>query len=155
MAAPSASSEGLRTVIVERDVPGGQAGSSALIENYLGFPDGLSGAELASRAVTQAQKFGTEILLTKSAVSLQDDRGYRVLRLDDGTGMATHTVLLATGVAYRKLTVEGRSGSPGRVSTTAPRRPKRPVSATATSAFSAAATRPRRQPCCWRATSAR
>ncbi|HEY0372824.1 MAG TPA: FAD-dependent oxidoreductase [Thermoanaerobaculia bacterium] len=102
-----ASSEGLRTVIIERDVPGGQAGSSALIENYLGFPDGLSGAELASRAVTQAQKFGTEILLTKSAAALRDDRGYRVLELDDGTKIATHTVLLATGVAYRKLTVEG------------------------------------------------
>lgn len=106
-AAVYASSEGLRTVIIERDVPGGQAGSSALIENYLGFPDGLSGAELASRAVTQAQKFGTEILLTKSAASLRDDHGYRVLKLDDGTEIATHTVLLATGVSYRKLTVEG------------------------------------------------
>ena len=102
-----ASSEGLRTVIIERDVPGGQAGSSALIENYLGFPDGLSGAELASRAVSQAQKFGTEILLTKSAATLKDDRGYRVIVLDDGTSIVTHTVLLATGVAYRKLTVEG------------------------------------------------
>jgi thioredoxin reductase (NADPH) len=106
-AAVYASSEGLRTVIVERDVPGGQAGSSALIENYLGFPDGLSGAELASRAVTQAQKFGTEILLTKSATGLRDDRGYRVLELDDETKIVSHTVLLATGVAYRKLTVEG------------------------------------------------
>jgi thioredoxin reductase (NADPH) len=106
-AAVYASSEGLRTVIVERDVPGGQAGSSALIENYLGFPDGLSGAELASRAVTQAQKFGTEILLTRSATGLRDDRGYRILELDDGTAISTHTVLLATGVAYRKLTVEG------------------------------------------------
>jgi thioredoxin reductase (NADPH) len=106
-AAVYAASEGLRTVVIERDVPGGQAGSSALIENYLGFPDGLSGAELASRAVEQAQKFGTEILLTRSAASLRDDRGYRVLSLDDGTDIATHTVLLATGVAYRKLTVEG------------------------------------------------
>ncbi|HVG25304.1 MAG TPA: FAD-dependent oxidoreductase [Thermoanaerobaculia bacterium] len=106
-AAVYASSEGLRTVIVERDVPGGQAGSSALIENYLGFPDGLSGAELASRAVTQAQKFGTEILLTKSAATLKDDRGYRVIQLDDGTDIVAHTVLLATGVAYRTLTAEG------------------------------------------------
>jgi thioredoxin reductase (NADPH) len=106
-AAVYASSEGLRTVIVERDVPGGQAGSSALIENYLGFPDGLSGAELASRAVTQAQKFGTEILLTKSAAKLKDVRGYRAIALDDGTDIVSHTVLLATGVAYRKLTVEG------------------------------------------------
>ncbi len=106
-AAVYASSEGLRTVIVERDVPGGQAGSSALIENYLGFPDGLSGAELASRAVMQAQKFGTEILLTKTAKSLRDDRGYRLLTLDDGTEMVSHTVLLSVGVAYRKLRAEG------------------------------------------------
>lgn len=106
-AAVYASSEGLRTVIIERDVPGGQAGSSALIENYLGFPDGLSGAELASRAVMQAQKFGTEILLTKSAAGLRDDKGYRVLRLDDGTEIVSHTVLLSVGVAYRKLEAEG------------------------------------------------
>ena len=106
-AAVYASSEGLRTVIVERDVPGGQAGSSALIENYLGFPDGLSGAELASRAVMQAQKFGTEILLTKSAAALRDDKGYRVLQLDDGTEIVSHTVLLSVGVAYRTLQAEG------------------------------------------------
>ncbi|HEX7831692.1 MAG TPA: FAD-dependent oxidoreductase [Thermoanaerobaculia bacterium] len=106
-AAVYASSEGLRTVIVERDVPGGQAGSSALIENYLGFPDGVSGAELASRAVSQAQKFGTEILLTKSAKALHDDRGYRVIELDDGTRIAGHTVLLAMGVAYTRFTAEG------------------------------------------------
>ena len=106
-AAVYASSEGLRTVIVERDVPGGQAGSSALIENYLGFPDGLSGAELASRAVMQAQKFGTEILLTKAATSLRDDRGYRVVTLDDGTEIVSHTVLLSMGVAYRRFTAEG------------------------------------------------
>lgn len=102
-----ASSEGLRTVIVERDVPGGQAGSSALIENYLGFPDGLSGAELASRAVTQAQKFGTEILLTKSAKGLRDDRGYRIVTLDDGTEIVSHTVLLATGVSYKRFKADG------------------------------------------------
>lgn len=102
-----ASSEGLRTVIIEREVPGGQAGSSSLIENYLGFPDGLSGAELASRAVTQAQKFGTEILLTKSAAELRDDRGYRIIRLDDGTEIVSHTVLLSMGVAYRRFTAEG------------------------------------------------
>ena len=106
-AAVYASSEGLRTVIVERDVPGGQAGSSALIENYLGFPDGLSGAELASRAVMQAQKFGTEILLTKTAQALRDDRGYRLLTLDDGTEIVSHTVLLSVGVAYRRLRAEG------------------------------------------------
>ncbi|HEX2833437.1 MAG TPA: FAD-dependent oxidoreductase [Thermoanaerobaculia bacterium] len=106
-AAVYASSEGLRTVIVERDVPGGQAGSSALIENYLGFPEGLSGAELASRAVSQAQKFGTEILLTKSAKGLHDDRGYRVIELDDGTRIASHTVLLAMGVAYKRFEGKG------------------------------------------------
>jgi thioredoxin reductase (NADPH) len=106
-AAVYAASEGLRTVVVERDVPGGQAGSSALIENYLGFPDGLSGAELAARAVTQAQKFGTEILLTKAAVKLRDDKGYRVIVLDDDTEIVGHAVLLATGVAYRRLEAEG------------------------------------------------
>jgi len=106
-AAVYASSEGLRTVIVERDVPGGQAGSSALIENYLGFPDGLSGAELASRAVTQAQKFGTEILLPKCASGLRDDHGYRILTLDDGQEIASHTVLLSMGVAYKRFTADG------------------------------------------------
>ncbi|HEX8252706.1 MAG TPA: FAD-dependent oxidoreductase [Thermoanaerobaculia bacterium] len=106
-AAVYASSEGLRTVVVERDVPGGQAGSSALIENYLGFPDGLSGAELASRAVMQAQKFGTEILLTKAATGLRDYRGYRVVTLDDGSEIVSHTVLLSMGVAYRRFTAEG------------------------------------------------
>ncbi|MDQ3283467.1 MAG: FAD-dependent oxidoreductase [Acidobacteriota bacterium] len=106
-AAVYASSEGLRTMIVERDVPGGQAGSSALIENYLGFPDGLSGAELASRAVAQAQKFGTEILLTKAAAELRDDRGYRVVKLEDGTEIVSHTILLSMGVAYRRFTAEG------------------------------------------------
>jgi thioredoxin reductase (NADPH) len=106
-AAVYASSEGLRTVIVERDVPGGQAGSSALIENYLGFPDGLSGAELASRAVAQAEKFGTEILLTKGATQLRDEHGYRVVVLEDGTEIVGQSVLLATGVAYTRFTAEG------------------------------------------------
>lgn len=106
-AAVYASSEGLRTVIIERDVPGGQAGSSALIENYLGFPDGLSGAELASRAVTQAQKFGTEILLTKSATALRCENGYPILTLDDGTNIVSHTMLLSMGVAYKRFTAEG------------------------------------------------
>ena len=106
-AAVYASSEGLRTVIIERVVPGGQAGSSALIENYLGFPDGISGAELASRAVTQAQKFGAEILLTRSATALRDERGVRVITLDDDTEIAGHAVLLAMGVDYRRLEAEG------------------------------------------------
>ena len=106
-AAVYASSEGLRTVIVERDVPGGQAGSSALIENYLGFPDGLSGAELASRAVAQAEKFGTEILLTKTASGLRDDHGYRVIVLDDGTEIVGHAVLLTMGVAYTRFKADG------------------------------------------------
>ncbi|HWW62527.1 MAG TPA: FAD-dependent oxidoreductase, partial [Thermoanaerobaculia bacterium] len=106
-AAVYASSEGLRTVVIEADVPGGQAGTSALIENYLGFPDGLSGAELASRAVTQAQKFGAEILLTKGAKGLRDERGYRAVILDDDTAVVGHAVLLATGVEYRRLDAEG------------------------------------------------
>jgi thioredoxin reductase (NADPH) len=106
-AAVYASSEGLRTLIVERDVPGGQAGSSALIENYLGFPDGISGAELASRAVLQAEKFGTEILLTRSATALRAEQGFRVVQLDDGQEIVCHTVLLAMGIAYRRFEAAG------------------------------------------------
>lgn len=102
-----AASEGLRTVIVEIDAPGGQAGTSALIENYLGFPEGISGAELASRAVQQANKFGAEILLTHRATGLRADGEYRTLSLDNGSEIAGHCVLLAIGVRYRKLEVPG------------------------------------------------
>ncbi len=102
-----AASEGLRTVIVEIDAPGGQAGTSALIENYLGFPDGISGAELASRAARQAAKFGAEILLTHRVTALRAEGEYRSVNLDNGSEIAAHCVLLAIGVRYRKLDVPG------------------------------------------------
>ena len=102
-----ASSEGLRTVIIESDAPGGQAGTSALIENYFGFPEGISGAELASRAVQQTRKFGAEILMTHSAAGLRAEGDYRIVELDDGSEITCHCVLIAIGVRYRKLEAEG------------------------------------------------
>ncbi len=99
-------SEGLRTVIVEREAPGGQAGLSARIENYLGFPSGLSGADLARRAVAQARRFGAEILSQEAtALRLQDP--YRIVRLADGSEISAEALLIATGVQWRKLEVPG------------------------------------------------
>jgi thioredoxin reductase (NADPH) len=100
-------SEGLRTVIVEREAPGGQAGLSSRIENYLGFPSGLSGSDLARRAVTQARRFGVEILAPQEAVGLHVDGPYRLVRLADGSEISCHTLLIATGVQWRSLDVPG------------------------------------------------
>jgi thioredoxin reductase (NADPH) len=102
-----AASEGLRTVMVEHVAPGGQAGTSSRIENYLGFPSGISGAELARRAATQAQRFGVEILTPREAVALRVQDPYRFVVLSDGTELSAHTVLIATGVSYRTLDVPG------------------------------------------------
>ena len=105
-AAVYGASEGLRTLMVEREAPGGQAGTSSRIENYLGFPTGLSGADLARRAVTQAQRFGVEILSQEvTGLRLQDQ--YRILTLANGTEVSCHALLIATGVSYRKLDVPG------------------------------------------------
>lgn len=105
-AAVYGASEGLRTLMVEREAPGGQAGTSSRIENYLGFPAGLSGADLARRAVTQAQRFGVEILSQEvTGLRLQDQ--YRILMLADGAEVSCHALLIATGVSYRKLDVPG------------------------------------------------
>ncbi len=101
-----AASEGLRTVLVERQATGGQAGTSALIENYLGFPKGLSGADLARRATSQARRFGVEILSTEVAAVRREDP-YRFVRLADGTELSCHTLLIATGVSNRRLEVPG------------------------------------------------
>jgi thioredoxin reductase (NADPH) len=100
-------SEGLRTLIIEREAPGGQAGQSSRIENYLGFPVGLSGLDLARRAVAQATRFGVEILTPQevSAVRLNDH--YKVLALPDGAEVSCHALLVATGVQYRKLDAPG------------------------------------------------
>ncbi|MGD0360784.1 MAG: FAD-dependent oxidoreductase [Bryobacteraceae bacterium] len=100
-------SEGLHTVIVEREAPGGQAGLSALIENYLGFPSGLSGSDLARRAVTQARRFGAEILSPQEAVTLRIQDPYRIVRLADGSEISAEALLIATGVQWRKLDVPG------------------------------------------------
>jgi thioredoxin reductase (NADPH) len=106
-AAVYAASEGVRTIVVERDVPGGQAGYSARIENYPGFPKGLSGRDFASRTVAQAERFGVEILSTRHVTSLGVKGRYREICLDDDTTVAAHAVLLATGVAFRWLEAPG------------------------------------------------
>jgi thioredoxin reductase (NADPH) len=113
-AAVYGASEGLRTVLLEREAPGGQAGQSSRIENYLGFPAGVSGSELARRATTQARRFGAEIITVQNA-SMLDTRGAtHVVRLADGVELSAHTVLIATGVAYRQLTAPGMEKLTGR-----------------------------------------
>ncbi|HVR11552.1 MAG TPA: FAD-dependent oxidoreductase [Thermoanaerobaculia bacterium] len=106
-AAVYGASEGLRTLIVERDAAGGQAGTSSRIENYLGFPAGLSGAELARRAVAQAERFGVEILNPQEATGLRREDPYRIVTLSDGSEVSCHALVVATGVSYRKLAVPG------------------------------------------------
>ncbi|MBD2103016.1 FAD-dependent oxidoreductase [Leptolyngbya sp. FACHB-261] len=106
-AAVYGASEGLSTVMVEREAPGGQAGSSSRIENYLGFPVGLSGADLARRAVAQARRFGVEILTPQEVVGVGVQDPYRIVKLTDGSEISCHVLLVATGVSYRKLNVPG------------------------------------------------
>jgi len=106
-AAVYGASEGLGTLLVECEAPGGQAGLSSRIENYLGFPVGLSGNDLARRAVAQAKRFGTEILTPARAVGLEIRDGYRVVKLEDDTEIAAQALLIATGVSYRMLDVPG------------------------------------------------
>ncbi len=106
-AAVYGASEGLHTVLIEREAPGGQAGTSSRIENYLGFPVGLSGADLTRRAVAQATRFGVEILSPQEVASIRVDGPYRLVKLTDGTEISCHALLIATGVSYRKLSVPG------------------------------------------------
>ncbi len=106
-AAVYGASEGLRTVMLEREAPGGQAGTSSRIENYLGFPVGLSGSDLARRAVTQAKRFGVEILNPQEATSIRLEDNYRIVTLADGSEISCHAVILAMGVSWRRLTVPG------------------------------------------------
>ncbi|TFV67081.1 UNVERIFIED_ORG: response regulator [Bacillus sp. AZ43] len=113
-AAVYGASEGLRTVLVEREATGGQAGQSSRIENYLGFPDGVSGGQLADRARRQAVRFGAELLLTRDVVALEAHGPKRVVRLDDGRALAAHAVVLATGISYRSLGVDGVDELTGR-----------------------------------------
>jgi thioredoxin reductase (NADPH) len=100
-------SEGLKTVLIEREAPGGQAGMSSRIENYLGFPAGLSGQDLARRALTQAQRFGVELLNPQEATSLRVAGPARIVKLADGSELSGKTVLITTGVSYRILNVPG------------------------------------------------
>ncbi len=106
-AAVYGASEGLHTVMIEREAPGGQAGLSSRIENYLGFPTGLSGADLARRAVVQAERFGVEILSPQEAVRLRIEGPYRFIKLADGSEISCHALLIATGVQWRRLDVPG------------------------------------------------
>ena len=106
-AAVYGASEGLHTVLVEREAPGGQAGQSSRIENYLGFPSGVSGSELARRATTQARRFGAEIIAVQDASGLEVRGAARVVRLAGGSELTAHSVLVATGVDYRRLPAPG------------------------------------------------
>jgi thioredoxin reductase len=104
-AAVYGASEGLATLVVEREAPGGQAGTSSRIENYLGFPNGVSGDELASRALQQARRLGAEILVTRAIVRL--DPAARAVHLDGGDVIRARTIIIATGVTWRRLAIEG------------------------------------------------
>ncbi|MFD7709647.1 FAD-dependent oxidoreductase [Streptomyces sp. NPDC059786] len=106
-AAVYGASEGLRTVLVERSATGGQAGQSSRIENYLGFPDGVSGAQLTDRARRQAGKFGAEILTAREVTGLEVAGSSRTIRFSDGSAISAHSVILATGVSYRQLQAPG------------------------------------------------
>ena len=100
-------SEGLTTLLIERDAPGGQAGTSSFIENYLGFPEGLTGAELARRATDQARRFGTEILSAQEVVRVRREDPYRIVELADGSELRSYAVVIASGMEVRRLDVPG------------------------------------------------
>jgi thioredoxin reductase (NADPH) len=113
-AAVYGASEGLRTVLIERTATGGQAGQSSRIENYLGFPDGVSGSQLAQRARQQAEKFGAELITARTATALEVNGSKRTVRFADGGFIDAHAVILATGVAYRQLEATGCAELTGR-----------------------------------------
>ena len=106
-AAVYGSSEGLKTLLIEREAPGGQAGTTSRIENYLGFPSGLTGADLARRALAQARRFGTEIVSSQEASTIRRGDPYRTVVLNDGTEVSCQAVVIASGVSYRQLDVPG------------------------------------------------
>ena len=113
-AAVYAASEGLQTIVVEREAPGGQAGQSAAIENYLGFPKGLSGSDLTQRAVAQARRFGAEMVVARDVAGFESRGPVRVVRFGDGTEVEARTMLVATGVSYRRHEAPGVDGFAGR-----------------------------------------
>ena len=106
-AAVYGASEGLRTLVIERKAPGGQAGTSSRIENYLGFPSGLTGADLARRAISQARRLGAEFVSPKEVVDIKEVDGYKKLTLDDGQEINCRSIIITTGVDYRKLETKG------------------------------------------------
>ena len=106
-AAVYGASEGLKTLLIERKAPGGQAGTSSRIENYLGFPAGLSGADLTRRAISQAMRLGAEFLSPQAVKDIKQKDGYKTIILDDGPEIISRTVVITTGVDYRKLDVKG------------------------------------------------
>ena len=101
------SCEGLKTILIEKSNPGGQASSSARIENYLGFPTGLSGADLSRRAITQTLRFGTEILTPKTVKNIRLQDGYKITEMTDGSEVHSRSIIIATGVEYTKLGING------------------------------------------------
>jgi thioredoxin reductase (NADPH) len=113
-AAVYGSSEGLRTLMIEREAPGGQAGTSSRIENYLGFPAGLSGADLGARALEQATRLGAEIVVTRSAEAIEPSAGEHVVVLDEGSRVRARAVVLALGVTWRTLPIDGIERFTGR-----------------------------------------
>ena len=113
-AAVYGSSEGLKTLLIEREAPGGQAGTTSRIENYLGFPSGLSGSDLARRALAQARRLGTEILSSQEAAMLRRDDPYRTIVLGDESEISCQAAVIASGVAYRQLDVPGAAELAGR-----------------------------------------
>ncbi len=112
-AAVYGASEGLKTLLIERYAPGGQAGTSSRIENYLGFPSGLSGSDLTRRAMTQASRFGTEFLSPQDVKGIREKDGYKKIVLDDDVEINTRTIIITTGVDYRKLETKGISDFTG------------------------------------------
>ena len=113
-AAVYGSSEGLKTLLIEREAPGGQAGTTSRIENYLGFPSGLSGSDLARRALTQARRLGAEILSSQEVATIRRGDPYRIIVLDDASELSCQVVVVATGVAYRQLDMPGAAKLAGR-----------------------------------------
>jgi thioredoxin reductase (NADPH) len=112
-AAVYGASEGLKTLLIERRAPGGQAGTSSRIENYLGFPTGLSGAELTRRAITQATRFGAEFLSPQEVANITVKDGYKIIQLSDGTEINARSVVITTGVSYRQLGAAGEENYTG------------------------------------------
>ena len=111
--------------MIEREAPGGQAGMSSRIENYLGFPTGLSGGDLARRAVVQAQRFGVEILAPQEAVSMRVEGPYRIMKLADGNELSCHAMMIATGVQWRnsRLPESKSCGEPASITVAVPPKP--------------------------------